>query len=369
MLSPMIRTPSSSPDLARVTLSVLVLGLLVVTCLWILRPFLGAIVWATMVVVATWPTMLALQARLGGRRWLAIALMTIAMLLVLVLPLAIAAGAIFQHADRVSGWAASIASTGVPAPPAWVSQLPLVGAKVAGEWQRLAAASHDELAAEFTPYAIAAAQWMAGQIGNLGLLLIQFLLTLVITMLLYSTGEYAATGVLRFARRLASDRGEQAVVLAGQAIRAVALGIVVTALVQAVAAGIGLAVCGIPYAAVLASIVFMLCMVQIGPFLVMIPAIIWLFWTGHAISGSVLILWSVVVGVLDNVLRPILIRRGADLPLPLIFAGAIGGLVGLGMVGLFVGPVALAVTYRLLEWWIADIDQPDAGAVPGTLSS
>jgi len=369
MLSPMTRTTASPPDLARVTLSVLVLGLLVVTCLWILRPFLGAIVWATMVVVATWPTLLALQARLGGRRWLAIALMSLAMLLVLVLPLAIAAVAVFQHADRVSGWAAAIASAGIPAPPEWVPQLPLVGGKVAREWQRLAAASHEQLATEFAPYAIAAAQWVAGQIGSLGLLLIQFLLTLVITMLLYSTGEYAANGVLRFARRLAAERGEQAVVLAGQAIRAVALGIVGTALAQAVAAGIGLAVCGIPYAVVLASIVFMLCMVQLGPFLVMIPAIVWLFWTGHAIAGSVLILWSIVVGVLDNVLRPILIRRGADLPLPLIFAGAIGGLVGFGMVGLFVGPVALAVTYRLLEWWIADIDRPDADAATGTMSS
>jgi predicted PurR-regulated permease PerM len=206
---------------------------------------------------------------------------------------------------------------------------------------------------------------MASELGNLGLLLIQFLLTLLITMLLYSTGEEAATGVRRFARRLAADRGDQAVVLAGQAIRAVALGIVVTALVQSVVAGIGLAICGIPYATVLTSIVFMLCIIQIGPLLVMLPAVVWLFWTGHPVSGSVLIAWSLVVGLLDNVLRPMLIRRGADLPLPLIFAGAIGGLVGFGMIGLFVGPVTLAVTYRLLEWWIGDIDAAGLDADPG----
>jgi predicted PurR-regulated permease PerM len=88
----------------------------------------------------------------------------------------------------------------------------------------------------------------------------------------------------------------------------------------------------------------------------MLPAIGWLYWSGHPVSATVLIVWSLVVVALDNVLRPLLIRRGADMPLPLIFAGAIGGLVGLGLIGLFVGPVVLAVTYRLLEWWVADID-------------
>jgi predicted PurR-regulated permease PerM len=353
------RTPPSA-DLARVTLSVLVIGLLVVSCLWILRPFIGAIVWATMVVVATWPTMLALQARLGGRRWLAIAIMTLAMLLVLVVPLVVAASAIVEHAGDMSGWVALLQRAELPGPPAWIADVPVVGARIAAEWQRLAATSHEELARQAAPYLVALARWVAGQLGGFGLLIVQFVLTILITALLYTTGEQAADGVRRFARRLAADRGDQAVVLAGQAIRAVALGIVVTAAVQSLAAGIGLAICGIPYPAVLASLVFMFCMVQIGPFLVMLPAIAWLYWTGHPALGTLLIVWTLLVGALDNVLRPILIRRGADMPLPLIFAGAIGGLVGLGLIGLFVGPVVLAVTYRLLQWWIADIDHEAA---------
>jgi predicted PurR-regulated permease PerM len=355
------RLPPSA-DLTRITLSVLVIGLLVVSCLWILRPFIGAIVWAAMVVVATWPTMLSLQARLGGRRWLAIAIMTTAMLMVLLVPLVLAVSAIIDHADDATAWIAAAKSLQIPAPPGWVAQLPLIGTKLAGEWQRLASTSHDELAQQAAPYLIAVAQWFAARIGGFGLLLVQFLLTVIITALLYATGEDAADGMRRFARRLAADRGDQAVVLAGQAIRAVALGIVVTAAVQSIAAGIGLAICGIPYPAVLASIVFMFCMVQIGPFLVMLPAIAWLYWTGHPLLGSVLLVWTLLVGMLDNVLRPILIRRGADMPLPLIFAGAIGGLVGLGLIGLFVGPVVLAVTYRLLQWWVADIDHQTAEA-------
>jgi predicted PurR-regulated permease PerM len=126
--------------------------------------------------------------------------------------------------------------------------------------------------------------------------------------------------------------------------------------VQSVAAGIGLAVCGVPYAAVLTAIIFMLCIAQVGPILVMAPAVGWVYWSGDSAWGTVLLVWTVLVGSIDNVLRPVLIRRGADLPFLLIFAGVIGGLISFGIIGLFVGPVVLAVTYRLLEAWIADID-------------
>jgi len=356
--------PPPTPDLARVTLGVLVIGLLVFACLWILKPFIGAIVWASMLVIATWPSFIKLQARLGGRRWLAILIMTVAMLLIIVLPLVVAVGTIVEHVDDIRHVVTSAASAPLPPPPGWVGQIPFVGSKLTGEWQRLAATSHDELAKLAAPYLITLAEWFAGQIGGLGLLFLQFLLTIAIALLLYSSGEQAADEVCRFARRLAGARGEQAVVLAGQAIRAVALGITGTALAQSVAAGIGLAVTGIPYAGVLTAIIFVLCMVQLGPFLVMVPAVAWLYWIDHPASATVLLLWSLVVAGLDNVLRPLLIRRGANLPLPLIFAGAIGGLVSLGLIGLFVGPVVLAVTYRLLEWWIGDIDHEPAPDAP-----
>jgi predicted PurR-regulated permease PerM len=207
--------------------------------------------------------------------------------------------------------------------------------------------------------------WLAGRAGDFGVVLAHFLLTVLITAILYTTGETAAAGVRRFARRLAGDGGDGSVVLAGQAIRAVALGVVVTALVQSTAAGIGLAVVGIPYAAVLTAIILILCIAQLGPLLVLAPAVGWLYWSGDAVWGTVLLVWTLLVGALDNVLRPMLIKRGADLPLLLIFAGVIGGLISFGIIGLFVGPVILAVTYRLLESWIADIDrQPAEAASP-----
>jgi len=163
-------------------------------------------------------------------------------------------------------------------------------------------------------------------------------------------------GVLRFAHRLGGNRGEEAVDLAARTIRGVALGVVGTALIQSLLGGIGLAVSGVPAAAILTAVMFMLCIAQLGPGLVLIPSVIWLYWSGQTTWGTVLLVVTIFVGTFDNFLRPILIKKGADLPLLLIFAGVIGGLVAFGIIGLFIGPVVLAVTFRLVGVWVADTE-------------
>jgi len=142
--------------------------------------------------------------------------------------------------------------------------------------------------------------------------------------------------------------------LAAQAVRSVALGVVVTALVQSVLAGLALWICGIPAPGVLAALVFVLGIAQLGPLPVMLPAIAWLYWTDQAVWGTVLLVLAIPIGALDNVLRPILIRRGVQLPMLLIIAGVIGGLIAFGVMGLFVGPVLLAATYTLARSWVAE---------------
>jgi predicted PurR-regulated permease PerM len=179
-------------------------------------------------------------------------------------------------------------------------------------------------------------------------------MTVAIAAVMYAHGESASHHVRRLAHRLGGERGEDAIVLAGGAIRGVALGVGVTAIVQALLAGIGLALAGVPFAGLLTALSFVLCIAQIGALPVLVPATIWAFWQGDTGWGIFLGVWSVVVGTLDNFLRPLLIRLGADLPLLLIFAGVIGGLLAFGLVGIFVGPVLLAVSYTLLESWIAD---------------
>jgi predicted PurR-regulated permease PerM len=130
--------------------------------------------------------------------------------------------------------------------------------------------------------------------------------------------------------------------------------VVVTAVVQSGLGGIGLAIAGVPFAGLLTAVMLLLCIAQVGPSPVLVPAVIWLYWNGEAAWGTFLLVWSVVVVTMDNVLRPILIQRGANLPLLLIFAGVIGGLLAFGLVGIFVGPVVLAVAYTLLKAWIND---------------
>jgi predicted PurR-regulated permease PerM len=200
----------------------------------------------------------------------------------------------------------------------------------------------------------AVALWFVGQVGSIASVFVQSLLAVVIAAILYASGERAADGADRFARRLAGARGTEAIVLAAHAIRAVAMGVVVTAVVQSVLGGIGLAVAGVPFAALLTAVMFVLAVAQIGAGPVLLGATIWVYMRHGAAWGTAFLVWAVVCAALDNVGRPILIRRGADLPLLLIFTGVIGGLMAFGIIGLFIGPVVLAVAYTLLAEWIAD---------------
>jgi predicted PurR-regulated permease PerM len=202
------------------------------------------------------------------------------------------------------------------------------------------------------PYFKTVAGWVVGQAGGLATFFFHLLLTVVLSVLLYSQGEMALAGLRAFAIRLAGPRGDQSVTLGGQAIRAVALGVVVTAVVQSALGGIGLFVAGVPFAGFLTSLMLVLAIAQIGAGPVLLLALGWLYWSGHTWTAMMFLPWALFVGILDNVLRPVLIKRGANLPLVLIFAGVIGGLVAFGIVGLFVGPVVLAIAYTQLSAWV-----------------
>src|SRR6185503_15834953 len=195
--------PSAQRDLARITLVVLAIGGLLATSLWILMPFLPALIWAIMIVVATWPLLLWLQKRLWKRRWLAVTAVMIALVIVFMLPFWLAISAIVSNAEEIAGWAKSLSAV----------QLPL---------------------------------------------------TLIIAGVLYFWGEASAQLALRFGHRLAGERGERAISLAGRAIRAVALGVVLTALAQSILGGVALAIAGVPFAAILTSVMFLLALAQIG---------------------------------------------------------------------------------------------------------
>ena len=347
-----MRATSTPQDLVRSSLSVLFMVGLIAASFWILRPFLPAVLWGTMIVVAAWPLMLRVEALLWGRRALAVTVMTLAILLVFAVPFSLAVGTLVSHLDEIVDWAQSLKSLRLPAPPDWVESVPLVGAKIASAWGHFASSGPEELARSASPYARVVAGWLLTQLGSLGAMTGEFILTVVIAAVLFARGETAVEGVRRFGRRLAGARGEQAVNLAGQAIRGVALGVVVTALVQALAGGIGLAIVGVPFAVILTAVMFLLATVQVGVGPVLLPAVAWLYWTDSATSGTVLLVWTIFVLPIDNLLRPILIKQGVDLPMLLVIAGVVGGLLAFGLIGIFVGPVVLAVAYTLFTAWI-----------------
>lgn len=349
-------------DLPRDVLAVLFIGTLIGVSVWILRPFMAAIIWAVTIVVATWPIMLAAQARLWGSRALAVATMTLVLLGVLVLPFLAVIGTIVANADPIVMWVRSISLDGLPPPPEWLRALPLAGAPIAQAWEKIAAEGIPDLFAKVVPYTDDVAKWFVAQVGSLGVLFAQSLLTIVIAAVLYARGETAAGHVQRFSERLAGPTGDAAVRLAAQAIRGVALGVVVTALVQAGIGGLGLAIAGVPFAAVLTGLMFFMGVAQLAPALILIPPVVWLYWSGDAMWGTVLLVITIFVGTIDNILRPLLIKQGANLPLLLVFSGVIGGLIAFGLIGIFVGPVVLAVAYSLLEVWVASGQSRGAGS-------
>jgi len=335
---------------------VLFIGATLLACFWILGPFLPSIVWASTLVIAGFPLMLRMQTALWNSRALAVTMMTAALVLVFVVPFWLAIGTIVEHTSQIIDFVKALETFRLPPAPDWLTGLPMVGDKAKLTWENAADMGLRDLGPQLVPYAGRLTNWFVAEVGSLGLVFVQFVLTVVLAAVMFSSGERAAVLAVRFGRRLAGERGEHAVLLAGQAIRGVALSVVVVAVVQCLVGGIALAMAGVPLASILTAVMFMFCIAQFGPTPVLLPAIIWLYARGQTGWGTFVLVAMIVDVSLDNLLRPILIKKGADLPILLILAGVIGGLLAFGLVGIFLGPAVLAVSYTLLQAWMAEND-------------
>lgn len=350
--------PHKNYDLPRIMFGVLFIALMTVASIWVVQPFILGFAWASMVVIATWPLLIKIQHLLWGRRSLAVIVMTLLLILLFVLPIALLINSAVENGGPLVALASDPSKLHMPQMN-WLHAIPVIGDRLYSGWHGLLNGGNGAVMGKVQPYIGQAAGWFVTQAANIGRFVLHCSLMVLFSILLYSRGEQVGMGIRHFAFRLGAERGDAAVLLAGQAIRAVALGVVVTAIVQAVLGGIGLAIAGIEYATLLTVVMFVCCVAQLGPLLVLIPAIIWLYWSGDSTWGTVLLVWSCVVGTLDNVLRPMLIRMGADLPMILILSGVIGGLLAFGMIGLFIGPVVLAVSYRLISAWVNEAPEPE----------
>jgi predicted PurR-regulated permease PerM len=319
----------------------------------VLRPFLSAIIWAAIIVVATWPIMLHVQRLIGGYRGLAVAAMSSGLFVAVVGPVALLLGTLVTRLPELRDVGERIFATPWPEPPAWLERLPY-GAQLSTQWQQAAAQSPEYWAGVIRPYLGKAAMWLSQHVGTIGGVTVDLVLTLILVVVFYLHGEALAKWTLRLAKRVGGARGVESAVLAGQAMRAIAAGVVVTALVEAVLSGLGLWAAGIPAAGVLTSVIFMLCVMQIGPMPVLIPGALWLILQQQVGWGIALAVWALMMSIGDGIMRPWLIQRGAKLPFMLVLVGVIGGLLAFGVTGIFVGPILLAVVQRLLERWMAD---------------
>ena len=357
----MIQPQRASGDITHATLSVLFLALLVVSTFWVLSPFLTSMLWALIVCITAWPLLQRLDAMVGGRRGVAVAILTLTIVLIVFVPVTLALITIVTNARSITAEIKSIESIPLPAPPTWLGEVPLAGQGIAAAWSRFVALDPQQRSAALTPYAQAALQWFVLAAGSIGGMLLQFFLAAIISAIGFAGGEQVRDGILRFATRLGGQQGYDAAVLAARTVRGVVVGVVLTALVQALVGGFGLFITGVPAAALLTAVMLFLSLSQIGPLPVLLPAVFWLFWSGRSGAGTTLLVIAVLSGTLDNVARPLLIKRGANLPLLLIFAGVIGGLVAFGIIGLFIGPVVLAAAYTLLGSWVSA--EPEARPV------
>ncbi|RQH02811.1 AI-2E family transporter YdiK [Paraburkholderia dinghuensis] len=346
--------PQETPDIARTLFVVAILCALTIGTLYVMRPFLPGLIWATTIVVATWPVLLAIERRCGNRRWLATLIMLLILLFVIVLPLYEAISTLAQHGGDIMKLVTALPDYALAPPPDWVRDLPVVGKGIASKWQSLSDAGTGGMLAQLEPYVSIAAHWLITHAASVGVFVIHMFITVIITGVLYAQGEQAGAYVMRFADRVSPSHGTEAVRLAGASVRAVALGIVVTAVIQSALGGIGLWFAGVPGAGVLTAVLLMMCLAQIGPILPMLGGVVWLFMHDAHLAAVLLLVWYVIVELVDKLLRPLLIKRGVNLSMLLILSGVLGGMFAFGIVGLFIGPVILAVSSTLLSEWIKE---------------
>jgi predicted PurR-regulated permease PerM len=332
------------------------LGLFAWWSLELVRPFVPIVIWAILLAVALYPAYAWLARRLGDRRGLAALLLTLLALATVLGPVSILAASLAESVQ----WLASGLNAGtlkVPPPPAGLNDWPVVGKELDEAWE-LAASNLDDAVRRYGPAVLPAGGSVLGKIAEIGLDVLKFVVSVVIAGFLFLPGPRLAAGVRAFASRLIAPRGAHFVDLAGATIRNVSRGVIGVALLQALLAGVILYAAGIPGAGLIAFGVLLLCIVQIGAAPVLLPVLIWIWMTHSTTFALVMTLLLVPVGLIDNVLKPILMARGLTTPMLVILTGVIGGTLTHGLVGLFLGPVVLSVFYELVVAWTR------LGAVP-----
>lgn len=331
------------------------LGLLACVIYWsyiLILPFVPILLWSAVLAVALYPVFDSLSRLLGGRPVVSATLITILGLSIVIGPASWLAFGLVEGvrlmADRLG-----TGSVWVPAPNAAVKEWPLIGSTLYDLWQ-LASTNLAAALGKFAPYAKPVATTLLSTVGSAGIEILKFLAAVIVTGFLFIPGPRLVSNMRIFLGHIVPERSEEFVALAGATIRSVSRGIIGIAMLQSLLAGIGFVVADIPGAGLLAFLVLLLGVAQIGCAILLIPMIVWFWLTREPSAALLFTLYIVPVGFVDNVLKPFVMGHGSRTPMVVIFIGVLGGTLAHGLLGLFIGPIVLAVGWELLAAWMRD---------------
>jgi predicted PurR-regulated permease PerM len=333
------------------------IGMTLLLCLWcfyIVQPFIVPLVWSLIITVSIFPVYKRLLILLNGRQKMAASIVTLVLLLIIVVPVVTLAGAI---ANSGEGFAQQLAggTFSIPLPTEKVASWPLIGESLFKYWH-LVATNPMEALKPVVPQIKALGQWLISTGVSLTAAILQLVLAIIVSGVLMANAEGGHRLALAISRRFVGARGEEFEQLTEVTIRNVAIGVLGVALIQSTLIGLGFAVADIPAAPLLTLLCFFLAVIQIGPGLVVLPVIIYVFSSHDTFFSMVFLVWSLFAGLIDNVLKPLLMGRGSRIPMVIIFMGAIGGMIFSGLIGLFVGAVVLALGYELFRAWLVETE-------------
>jgi predicted PurR-regulated permease PerM len=341
------------------------LAALAAACLLVLRPFISALLWAVILAFSTWPVFTLICQKLRISRGVGAGLMVVVLFLLIGLPIVLAAPTSREEIEALRANLEGLITEGLPGLGRWLSGLPVVGPWIHG-WIGDAEFDLLGLAGLLRPYAGTLTQQAVSVLLAVLSGLAELLLAIVLAFFFYRDGPAMAKRVEALALRLAGATGIRMMTLAANVTRGVVWGLVGTAIAQGILTGIGLWIAGVPQAVLLAVVAGVISILPVGAPLIWIPSALWLLVQGQTGWGIFMALYgALVISSVDNIIRPWAIARGADLPLLLTLMGALGGVLAFGFLGLFLGPVVLAVGYTLLLEFAAGVEEgPQAPSAP-----
>ncbi|WP_454766791.1 AI-2E family transporter [Cupriavidus campinensis] len=354
----MLPTPLSERMLSRGLLDVLIraglIAVLAMFCFRIFYPFFDLVLWSLILAVTIYPMQVRLRGRMGNRDGRAATVIVLISLAVIIVPAYLLGVALLESAEQAIN-AVRGGDMRIPQPPDFVASWPLIGQRLHDLWMQ-AATDLTSLIQKYLPQLSGMSMALLGKLAGLGVAMLIFVFALIIAGVIMAYGEEGHRSSVQIASRVFGvDRGPRIADLCTATIRAVAQGVVGIAFIQMMLIGVGFIVKGVPGAGVLALVVLLLGIMQLPATLVTVPVIAYVFYTeGASVATVAFGVYVFVAGLADNVLKPLMLGRGVDVPMPVVLIGALGGMVTGGVIGLFIGPVMLAVGYRLFWLWVEE---------------